>query len=232
LQRKERAASGGSPRSFVGAKNALTQDDDILIMTHYIFEFLRGALVHYGYWAVAVLLLLEGAGLPLPGETILLLASFLAYSERELQLPWVIVVGTVASTLGGEVGFALGRHGGRPLIERYRHVFPIHAETVERGDRLFERYGAATVFLARFLFGMRVLAALLAGALHMPWRKFVVFNFLGAAVWVTAICATGYLFGGHWGRLAHDLRRFDLLVAIVVVVVALLWWRSRNRIGT
>ncbi len=201
-------------------------------MTHDIFEFLRGALVHYGYWAVGALLLLEGAGLPLPGETILLLASFLAYSEHELQLPWVIVVGTVASTLGGEFGFALGRHGGRPLIERYRHLFSIRAETVERGDRLFERYGAATVFLARFIFGMRVLAALLAGALQMSWRKFVVFNFLGAAVWVSAICSAGYLFGGHWGTLAHDLRRVDLVVAIVVVVAALLWWRSRNRIGT
>jgi membrane protein DedA with SNARE-associated domain len=194
---------------------------------------LRGALVHYGYWAVAALLLLEGAGLPLPGETILLLASFLAYSEHELQLPWVIVVGTVASALGGEIGFALGQRGGRPLIERYRHVFSIRSETVERGDRLFERYGAAAVFLGRFLFGMRVLASLLAGALHMPWRKFVLFNFLGAAVWVSAICGAGYLFGGHWGRLAHDLRRVDLLVGIVVVVAGLwLWWRSRNKIGT
>jgi membrane protein DedA with SNARE-associated domain len=202
-------------------------------MSHHIFELLRGALVHYGYWAVAALLLLEGAGLPLPGETILLLASFLAYSEHELQLPWVIVVGTVASTLGGEFGFALGQRGGRPLIERYRHVFSIRAETVERGDRLFERYGAAAVFLGRFLFGMRVLASLLAGALHMPWRKFVVFNFLGAAVWVSAICGAGYLFGGHWGRLAHDLGRVDLLVGIVVVVAGVwLWWRSRNKIGT
>src|ERR1700685_723354 len=128
-------------------------------MTHHIFELLRGALVHYGYWAVAVLLLLESAGLPLPGETILLLASFLAYSEHDLRLPWVIVVGTVASTLGGEFGFALGRYGGHPLIERYRHIFAIRAETVERGDRLFERYGSGTVFVARFLFGMRVLAS-------------------------------------------------------------------------
>lgn len=199
-------------------------------MTHHTLDLLRGALVHYGYWAVAALLLLENAGLPLPGETILLLASFLAYTEHELQLPWVILVGIVAATAGGELGFALGRHGGRPLVERYRHLFSIDAETMARGDRLFERYGAATVFLARFIFGMRVLAALLAGALHMSWRKFTLFNFLGAAVWVSAICGAGYLFGGHWGRLAHDLKRFDLAVAIVLVVAALLlWWRKRRK---
>jgi membrane protein DedA with SNARE-associated domain len=199
-------------------------------MTKHTIELLRGAVVHHGYWAVAVLLLLESAGLPLPGETVLLLASFLAYSEHELQLPWVIVVGIVATTLGGELGFALGRHGGRPLIERYRHVFAIRPGSIARGERLFDRYGPATVFLARFIFGMRVLAALLAGALHMPWRKFVLYNFLGAAVWVSAICGAGYLFGGHWGRLAHDLKRFDLVVAIVVVAAALIfWWRSRSR---
>jgi len=198
-------------------------------MSHHIFEMLRGMLVHYGYWAVAAMLLLEGAGLPLPGETILLLASFLAYSQDELRLPWVIVVGIVAATAGGELGFALGRHGGRPLIERYRHTFSVGAETMAQGDRLFERYGAATVFLARFIFGMRVLASLLAGALHMPWRKFTLFNFLGAAVWVSAICGAGYLFGGHWGRLAHDLKRLDLLVAIAIAIAVLfLWWRRRK----
>lgn len=199
-------------------------------MNQHTLDLLRGAVVHHGYWAVAVLLLLESAGLPLPGETVLLLASFLAYTEHELQLPWIIVVGTVATTLGGELGFALGRHGGRPLIERYRHVFAIRPESIARGERLFDRYGSATVFLARFIFGMRVLAALLAGALHMSWRKFVLYNFLGAAVWVAAICSAGYLFGGHWARLAHDLKRFDLAVLIVVVVAALLWWwRTRSR---
>ncbi|HWW16705.1 MAG TPA: DedA family protein [Candidatus Dormibacteraeota bacterium] len=201
-------------------------------MTHHILDLLRGALVHYGYWAVAALLLLESAGLPLPGETILVLASFLAFSEHELRLPWIIVVGTLASTAGGELGFALGRHGGRPLIERYRHVFRVRAESLERGERLFEKYGAATIFLARFLFGMRVLASLLAGALRMPWRKFFLFNFLGAAVWVTTICVSGYFFGGHWGRLARDLRRFDLAVLIAVVVAGLVWWWwSRRKSG-
>jgi membrane-associated protein len=198
-------------------------------MSHHVLELLRDALVHYGYWAVAAVLLLESTGLPLPGETILLLSSFLAFSQHELRLPWIIVVGTLATTAGGELGFALGRYGGRPLIERYRDIFSIRPETVARGEQLFERYGAPTVFLARFLFGLRVLASLLAGALQMPQRKFAVFNFLGAAVWVTAICSVGYLFGSHWERLAHDLKRLDLVAGIVVVVVALfLWWRKRR----
>ena len=94
-------------------------------MPHHIVGLLRDALLHYGYWAVAAMLLLESAGLPLPGETILLLASFLAYSEHELRLPWVILVGIMATALGGELGFAFGRHGGRPLIERYRSAFSI-----------------------------------------------------------------------------------------------------------
>jgi membrane-associated protein len=199
-------------------------------MNHHLIDLLRATVVHYGYWAVAALLLLESAGLPLPGETVLLLASFLAYTEHELRLPWLIVVATLATTLGGEVGFALGRHGGRPLIERYQNVFGIRAENIARGERLFARYGSATVFLARFIFGMRVLASLLAGALRMPWRKFALFNFLGAALWVAAISSAGYLFGGHWNRLVHDLKRFDLAVAIVVVLAATLWWwRTRSR---
>ena len=199
-------------------------------MTHHIIDLLRAAVVHYGYWAVAALLLLESAGLPLPGETVLLLASFLAYTEHELRLPWLIVVATLATTLGGELGFALGRHGGRPLIERYQNAFGIRPENIARGERLFARYGPATVFLARFIFGMRVLASLLAGALRMPWRKFALFNFLGAALWVAAISSAGYLFGGHWNRLVHDLKRFDLAVAIVAVLGATLWWwRNRSR---
>ncbi len=198
-------------------------------MTHHILDLLRAALVHYGYWAVAGALLLESAGLPLPGETILVLASFLAYSEHELRFQWIIVVAIVATTLGGELGFALGRYGGRPLIEQYREVFYVRQETLLRGERLFEQYGSATVFMARFLFGLRVLAALLAGALRMPWRKFTLFNFLGAGVWVTTICSAGYLFGGHWSRLTRDLKRLNLAVAIVVAMVVFWWWwRSRR----
>jgi membrane protein DedA with SNARE-associated domain len=198
-------------------------------MTHSILDLLRNAVVHYGYWAVGAALLLENAGVPVPGETILLLASFLAYSEHDLRLPWIIVVATIAATLGDNLGFALGYYGGRPLLERYQAFFKIQNATVTRGEGLFARYGAATIFFARFVFGMRVIAGPMAGVLRMPWRKFSLFNFLGAGLWVTVISGAGYLFGQHWGRLERDIKRFDMTVAVVVLLgAALLWWRNRR----
>src|SRR5437660_10700168 len=134
-------------------------------MTHHILDFLRGLLVQYGYWAVAAALLLENAGIPIPGETVLLLASFLAYSEHDLQIGWIILVGTIAATLGDNLGFAIGHYGGRPLLERYRHIFHIRDKTLARGEGLFARYGSVTICFARFVFSRRVISGPVAGGL-------------------------------------------------------------------
>lgn len=196
-----------------------------------MFDFLRQAVVRHGYWAVGAALLVENIGVPVPGETILLLASFLAYSEHELQLPWIIVVATLVTTVGGTMGYALGCYGGRPLLTRYQSIFRIQASTLSRGENLFAQYGSVTVFLARFIFGMRIIAGPLAGVLRMSWRRFLLFNFLGAAAWVTVISSAGYLFGRNWARLMRDLARFNLIAVIVAVVLILVWWlvhRSRS----
>jgi membrane protein DedA with SNARE-associated domain len=195
-----------------------------------ILDFLRNAVVQYGYWAVGATLLVENAGIPVPGETILLLASFLAYSQHDLQLSWIIVVATIAATIGDNIGFALGNYGGRPLLERYQTAFRIQNTTVARGEELFARYGAVTVFFARFVFGMRIIAGPMAGVLRMPWRKFMIFNFLGAGLWVTVISGAGYLFGRHWERLVHDMKVFDIVAAVAVLLaLAFLWWRRRGK---
>jgi membrane protein DedA with SNARE-associated domain len=199
-------------------------------MTHSIVDLLRNAVVQYGYWAVGAALLLENAGIPVPGETILLLASFLAFSEHDLRLPWIIVVATVAATLGDNLGFALGYYGGRPLLLRYQSLFRIKNTAIHRGEDLFAKYGATTVFFARFVFGMRILAGPMAGVLRMSWRRFLVFNFLGAVVWVSVISCAGYLFGRHWNRLEEALKRADVLAAVIILLVAgYLWWRNRTR---
>jgi membrane-associated protein len=197
-----------------------------------IFELLRVFFQHHGYWTVAGALLLENTGFPVPGETVLLFASFLAYSERQLHLPWIILVATLACTLGDNLGYAIGHYGGRPLLDRWKHFLRIRQSHLDHGERLFERYGSGTVFIARFIAGMRIVAGPLAGVLRMPWRRFVLFNFLGAAVWVTAVSCTGYLFGHHWHRLLRFVRDVNLAVlAAVVVLVLLVWWLNRRKAG-
>src|SRR5581483_10721503 len=189
-------------------------------MSHAIVDLLRSAIVHYGYWVIAFTLLLENMGIPLPGETILLIASFMAYSEHDLRLSWIIVFATIACTIGDNLGYAIGYRGGRPLLARYQSFFRIRPSTIHRGEKLFETYGALTVFFARFVFGMRIITGPLAGVLRMPWRKFLLFNFLGATVWVGVISTAGYLFGQHWERLARSLKRLDLiLIALFFLLV-------------
>lgn len=200
-------------------------------MSESLLDFLRSAVVAYGYWAVGAALLLENAGIPLPGETILLLASFMAYSQHDLELSWIMVVATIAATLGDNLGFALGYYGGRPLLARYQSLFRLKQSTLDRGEQLFARYGAATILFARFVFGMRIIAGPMAGVLRMAWKRFVIFNFLGAALWVSVISSVGYFFGRHWDRLENVIKRVDVVVAVVVVIVIFLWWRRRASEG-
>jgi membrane protein DedA with SNARE-associated domain len=196
-------------------------------MFEHFFDLLRQFFDAYGYWTLVVVLLLENAGVPLPGETTLLYASFLAYSERELHLRYIILFGIIACTIGDNIGYAIGFRGGRPLLDRYRKFFRIRVRTIERGEQTFARYGPATVFFARFLFGMRIIAGPLAGVLRMPWRVFAIYNFLGASVWVTVIATLGYVFGSKWEALLHYLKGAQLVALLLGVLIVLFLWRRR-----
>lgn len=200
-------------------------------MAERLFEFLRQFLDAYGYWTLVVILLLENAGIPAPGEITLLFVSFLAWSERELHLGYIILVGIAACTLGDNLGYAIGYRGGRPLLDRYQRFLHIPLHTIASGERLFERYGSVTIFFARFIFGIRIIAGPLAGVLRMPWKKFLLFNFLGASLWVSVISLVGYFFGSRWDRLIHWMKRFNIAIAVVAVLVFVLgwWWRRRKR---
>jgi len=196
-----------------------------------LFEVLRSHFTTHGYWTLAITLLLENAGIPLPGETMLLFASFLAFQNHELNLGLIIVVGTAACTLGDNVGYWIGFRGGRPLLHRYQKFFHVSEDRIASGEQIFDRFGPAAVFFARFIFGMRIIAGPLAGVLRMQWRRFVVFNFLGAALWVTVISCVGYFFGQHWQRLLSVVGRANIAVFAVAVIVAVYAWRrykSRN----
>ena len=194
-----------------------------------LFEVLRDHFHTHGYWTLAVTLLLENAGIPLPGETMLLFASFLASQHHELNLGLIILVGTVACTVGDNLGYWIGHYGGRPLLHRYQRFFRVSDQKIAQGEKLFERFGPATVFFARFVFGMRIIAGPLAGVLRMHWRRFVLFNLLGAALWVTVISCVGYFFGKNWPLLVRVVGRANLAVfAVALVAVVYLWRRYRK----
>jgi membrane protein DedA with SNARE-associated domain len=198
-------------------------------MAHHILDLIRQYLAEYGYWTVAIALLLENAGLPVPGETILLTASFLAFSEHRLYLPYIILVGVCAATTGDNIGFLIGHYGGRPLLTRYGKYLLIKPAVIDQGERLFRRYGAAVIGVARFIAGLRVIAGPLAGVLRMHWRTFAIFNFLGAVLWVTVISVAGYLFGRHWERVADIMKNVNIVVFVgIAALIAIVWYRRRR----
>ena len=172
---------------------------------------------------------LENAGLPVPGETALLAGAALARFGR-LSLPWVIVTAIGGATLGDNLGFLVGRHGGRALAERHGWKIGLNARRLAQFDRYFERHGAKTVFIARFVTGLRVFGALLAGGSGLPWRKFLFYNATGAVVWASAIGAAGYLLAYSWETLERWIGRSGLIaLALVAAIAVVVFVRYRRQ---
>jgi undecaprenyl-diphosphatase len=150
---------------------------------------------HLGYPVLFALVFGESAGVPLPGETALLTAGVLAGAGR-LSLPIVIGVAVAAAVLGDTLGYWLGRRGGRAVLTRHGGpLAALRALALERGERFFDRHGAKTVFLGRFVPGVRVVAAVLAGAGAMSWPRFAIYNVSGAFAWASLVAGLASLVG-------------------------------------
>ena len=169
----------------------------------------------------------ESAGLPLPGETALITASILA-SRGHLDLPLVIVFAVVASVTGDNAGYLFGRHYGRRLLQHHRLPFEEHrAKVIEKGDEFFAKHGGKAVALGRFVTGVRVVVALLAGVNRLPWRVFALWNVIGAIVWATTVGVLAYYVGE---AIQHDLLIGGLIVVgIVIVLVGIHFYAHRRR---
>src|SRR3954447_20088172 len=147
-----------------------------------------------GYPILFALIFAESAGAPLPGETALLTAGVLA-GAGHLSLPLVIGVAIAAAVVGDTAGYWIGRRGGRAVLLHRGPLAVLRAHALERGERFFGRHGAKTVFLGRFVPGVRVVAAVLAGASAMPWPRFALFNVAGAFVWAATVASLASLVG-------------------------------------
>lgn len=190
-------------------------------------QWLLDLFSHYGYAVVFFGVFLENTGLPVPGETMLLAGSALAHLGS-LSLRLVILTAIAGATLGDNMGFFIGRRGGRGIAERHGWRIGLTSSRLAEFDRFFHRHGPKTVFVARFITGLRVVGAVLAGASGMRWPVFLVYNACGAIVWCTMIGAAGYALGRSWDVLEKWVGRTSL-IGLAVVVALIVWWVARAR---
>jgi membrane protein DedA with SNARE-associated domain len=191
-----------------------------------VLHTLEPTLDHYGYLAVAGFVLLEDFGVPVPGETILILGAVYAGTGR-LNVFLVGLVAFVAAVIGDNIGFGIGHTGGRRLVERYGRYILLTPERLDKATGFFERHGGKVVAIARFIEGLRQANGIIAGITGMHWAKFLAFNALGAALWVGVWTSIGYLSGNHINQIYDTAKRYELYAAIVVGVLAVLYvgWR-------
>jgi len=194
-------------------------------------QWINDLFVSYGYAVVFVGVFLENTGLPVPGETALLAGAALSRSGT-LSLPLVVATAIVGAILGDNLGFLIGRRGGRALVERFGARVGLTAARLAQFDRFFDTHGAKTVFIARFVTGLRVFGAVLAGTSGLSWGRFLAYNASGAIAWATTFGAVGYVLAYSWETLEAWIGRSGLVllaaVALIVAVAAL----RRRRVST
>jgi len=178
-----------------------------------------------GYPAAGLGILIESAGIPFPGETMLLaVAAYAAQGRLDIRL--VIVLGAFGALAGANLGYGIGYFGGRPFVERmgrFLHIGPAH---FARSELFFARYGAATVLFARFVLGLRTWASVMAGMSRMPFWTFQIFSAIGGLAWSIAIGSIGFALGHNWALVERLISYLGLgglavvaaLIAAVVVI--------------
>lgn len=177
-------------------------------------------IAHWGYWAVFVGVMLESMGIPMPGETILI-ASTLVATRGELSVPAVYGVAVLGATIGDNMGYWIGRTGGRALLHRLARLGRVPADEVEALEAKFRARSGWAVFLGRFVALLRTLAGPLAGVVGMPWPKFLACNAAGALVWVGVVVGLSTVFGEAIAGLLEHAGHYALLLVVVWVAA---WW--------
>ncbi|MBR7830717.1 DedA family protein [Actinospica sp. MGRD01-02] len=197
-------------------------------------ESLAPLLDHWGYAAVAFLLFVEDFGVPAPGETVLIAASVYAGTGR-LNIVAVGLIGFAAAILGDNVGYAIGRFGGRELALRWGRYVMLTEQRLDKAEAFFNRHGGKIVTVARFIEGLRQANGIIAGITGMRWLKFLLYNALGAALWVATWTTAGYLAGNHITTIYETVGRYSLYAlgaaAVIVVLLVLRHRRRRARTG-
>ncbi|MGA2984910.1 MAG: DedA family protein [Terriglobia bacterium] len=189
-------------------------------MANTIFQLLSDFFARYGYWVVFFGVMLENVGFPIPGETVLLFAGFLAYQGKIHILP-AILTAIAGATTGATLGYLLGWYGGPSVVNRVLGRFPRLRKRYDDAQRMFLKHGQWAVFAARFITGLRIFAGIVAGVLRMPFLIFLFFSFAGAVCWALVIGYVGFLFGSNWSTLVSFVGRIDRIALVIIGAIAL-----------
>jgi len=193
-------------------------------------EALSSPLQHFGVWAIALLIMVEDFGIPVPGETILIAGAIYAGAGR-LNVVAVGVAAFIAAIIGDNIGFAIGHFGGRALALRWGKYVFLTEERLNKAEAFFDRRGAIVITFARFVEGLRQANGIIAGITGMHWLRFLIFNAIGAALWVGTWVSLGYLAGDHITTIYHYITVYSyyVLIALAVLVVGYIALRLRRR---
>jgi membrane protein DedA with SNARE-associated domain len=189
-------------------------------------ETILSLLAEYGYLVVFFGVMVESAGVPIPGETIVIASGILVQQGR-LDLGDAILFSTLGAVVGDQIGYWVDREGGRPFVLKWGRYVLIAPERLARAEDFFARNGGKAVFLARFVAGLRVFGALVAGISRMPWRTFFFYNALGGATWATTFVLVGYLLGASLDLIEKWIGRATTLLLILLAAGVLLYLAYR-----
>lgn len=181
-----------------------------------------------GYPLIFLLVMAESSGVPLPGETALITGAVLA-SQGRLQIELVIALAALGAIVGDNIGYVIGRKGGRWALERPGRFYRQRQEVLRVGVPFFKTHGPKAVFLGRFFLGLRVWASWLAGANHMPWPTFLLWNALGGIVWAIGIGLLGYFLGHSAGNAIQAFGIIGLGAVALGLGTAFFWHRRHRR---
>ncbi|HEX4193288.1 MAG TPA: DedA family protein [Stellaceae bacterium] len=197
-------------------------------------EHVRHFVADYGYLAVFLGIFFEDFGLPTPGETMLIAGAVLA-SHGTLNIYWLLLVAWTGAIAGDSIGYVIGAKGGNRLLTRYGARIGITEARLKKVEAFFARYGDIVVVFARFFLILRQFNGIVAGTLEMPWPRFLVYNAIGAALWVGFWGGATYWIGRQFFEYLRSFgwtgRTVLAIVALgVVVLAAQLWsrWRARH----
>src|SRR2546423_1090468 len=200
-------------------------------------QTLQNALHTLGYPAVTLFIMIESAGIPFPGETMLLLASFYSAIDHQLKLPIIIACAAFGAIAGDNIGYFIGRTGGRAFVERFGRYLFLQPKHLDRAEKFFARHGDKTVFFGRFIAVLRAWAAFLAGVNHMNWRSFLIYNAVGGILWAIIYGTIGYVAGrvfhDNFTQVEHIARTVSwigagVIVATVIAIFFVVRWRRKQ----